>query len=143
MPEVVLGIDYGAQRTGIAVGNTASMTATPLTTVQAHNGKPNWSELEKIINEWRPKRVILGLPADDPTLGEHPMKDSIERFARQLEGRFHLPIETINEHFSSAEANERLIKMRQQGRKRKINKAEIDAQAAVIMIEQWMANQHD
>lgn len=132
--QTVIGFDYGEQRIGIATGQTISASATPLITLNAINQKPDWNKIEKIIEEWQPDALIVGLPLFlDGSASDMTKKAS--RFARQLEGRFHLPVHLINESLTSFEAEQHLTKKNQH------NKQEIDKIAAAIIVQSWLEQQ--
>ena len=87
MIQTVLGFDFGERRIGIATGQTITSNATPLTTLKAINQKPDWQSIEKIIAEWKPDALIVGIPTYlDGSQSEMTLK--AEKFCRQLEGRF-------------------------------------------------------
>lgn len=130
----VLGFDFGEHRIGIAVGQTITGSATPLTTLAAVRQKPDWQQIEKLIAEWQPDLLIVGIPYYlDGSASE--MTSKAERFCRQLEGRFHIPVKTVNETLTSFEAEQQLQK------KMKIsqhNKQEIDKMSAAIIVQSWL-----
>lgn len=131
MTNTVLGFDFGEKRIGVATGQTITGSATPLTTLHSKNQKPDWESIEKLISEWSPDALIVGLPFYlDGTSSE--MTQKAERFSRQLEGRFHLPVHLINESLSSFEAEQHLSKKTQH------NKEEIDKIAAAIIVQSWL-----
>ncbi len=134
MIQSVLGFDYGERRIGIATGQTITASATPLTTLKCINQKPDWVAIEKLITQWQPDALIVGLPLYlDGNSSD--MTTKAERFARQLEGRFHLPVFTINESLTSFEAEQQL----QQHKKiDQHNKEEIDKMAAAIIVQNWL-----
>lgn len=133
----LLAFDFGLARTGIAIGNTLTNIATPLCVLKSHDEKPDWEGISKLIKEWQPKRLIVGIPSYlDGSKSE--MTQRTERFCRQLTGRYALPVETVNEQLSSLEAKQRLKQTRQKGRKKKITKGEIDKLAAAIILESWI-----
>jgi putative holliday junction resolvase len=139
----VLGFDYGERRIGVAVGQRITGTATPLTTLTSKNQKPDWDAIEQLIEEWQPEALVVGMPyhldGNETLLGER-----IRKFCRQLEGRFRLPVHQIDERLSSAEAERYLKHQRQLGRKKRINKNEIDQLAAAIQLESWLSGEaHD
>jgi putative Holliday junction resolvase len=144
MPESgrVLGFDFGEKRIGIAVGQRITGTATPLTTLSSKD-KPDWNSIEALIKEWQPDTLVVGMPFNmDGSRSE--IAEKIDRFCRQLEGRYHLPVAQIDERLSSAEAEHKLKLQRQQGRRKKIDKLEIDRLAAAIQLESWLAGEtHD
>jgi len=132
----IIAFDFGKQRTGVAIGNSFTEIATPHCTLNSHNNKPNWEKITLLLQEWRPTQLVVGVPYYlDGTSSE--MTQAALRFSRQLEGRYNLPVDTINEQLSSREAESRLKQARQQGRKKKINKGEIDQLAAAIILENW------
>jgi putative holliday junction resolvase len=122
MPErgTVLAFDFGLKRIGVAVGEAELGTAHPLPIVH------NLDEIRKLVHEWKPSQLVVGLPVRDE--GEHPLARRVERFARQLEGRFRLPVARVDERFTSVEAESKL-----RGMKRK----EIDSVAAQLILEQY------
>lgn len=131
----VLGFDYGQRRIGIAVGQTITGSATPLTTLNAINHKPDWQSIERLIQEWRPDALIVGVPVYfDGTASE--MTRRAERFSRQLEGRFGIKVYCVNETLSSIEA-ESILK-RQQKKPGRHHKHEVDKISAALIIETWL-----
>jgi putative Holliday junction resolvase len=133
----VLGFDYGKARIGVAVANTLTGIATPQSTVTARDGAPDWDAVSRCLKEWQPARLVVGMPRKlDGT--DSAMQEPILRFIRQLEGRYHLPVDVVSEQLSSREAEQRLKSARQAGRKRKVRKEEIDQVAAAIILESWM-----
>jgi putative Holliday junction resolvase len=124
MPEraarTVLAFDFGLKRIGVAVGEPELRTAHPLPAVAG------LAQIEKLVAQWKPARLVVGLPVAER--GEHPFARRVERFARQLEGRFRLPVARVDERFSSVEAESRL-----RGAKRK----PIDSVAAQLLLEQY------
>ncbi|TXH69083.1 MAG: Holliday junction resolvase RuvX [Thiothrix sp.] len=133
----ILGFDFGLQRTGVAVGNTLTGLATPQTVLYSQNNQPDWAGIERLIQLWRPKLLVVGMPRKlDGT--DSSMQETILKFCRELEKRTKLPVQTANEQLSSREAEQVLKTARQAGRKRKIRKEEIDQLAAAIILENWM-----
>jgi len=128
----VLGFDYGEQRIGIATGQAITRSANPVTTLNSINSKPDWAEIEKLIKQWQPDALIVGLPFFlDGSRSD--MTKRAEKFSRQLEGRFNLPVFTHNEALSSFEAEQFL-----QGKKKQHNKQDIDKIAAAIIVQSWL-----
>ena len=99
----VMGFDFGTKKIGVAVGQAITGTATPLAILKARDGIPNWQQVEKIIKEWEPALLVVGLPLNmDGTPSE--MSRLSEKFASKLHGRYHIPSETVDERLSSFEA---------------------------------------
>ena len=87
----VLGFDYGVRKIGVAVGQTVTRTATPLQTLPTRDHRPDWAAITRLIAEWQPEALVVGLPFEmDDT--EAPVAARARRFARQLEGRYRLPV---------------------------------------------------
>jgi putative Holliday junction resolvase len=122
MPEkgTVLAFDFGLKRIGVAVGEPELRSAHPLPAVS------EFPEIEKLIEEWKPTRLVVGLPVREG--GEHPLAKHVQKFARRLEGRFHLPVARVDERFTSVEAESRLRGVK--------NKA-VDSVAAQLILEQY------
>ncbi len=136
----VMGFDFGLRRIGIALGITATGTASPLTTISYQTPDTLWRELDQLLTEWQPQHLIIGMPnlhSGEKTVLEKP----IRQFAQSLEERYQLETEFIDESFSSRDAETRLKRMRQAGRHKRIDKTEIDRQAAALLVEQWL-DQH-
>ncbi|MES9843887.1 MAG: Holliday junction resolvase RuvX [Candidatus Sedimenticola sp. PURPLELP] len=127
----LLGFDYGPSKIGVAVGQTLTASATPLSTLRAVQDKPDWEGIGRLIEEWTPEALVVGLPFNmDDTEAE--IAPRARRFARQLEGRYHLPVYLADERLTSLEAK------RQLGRKpKKIE--ELDAIAAKLILETWLS----
>ena len=87
----VLAFDFGTRRIGVAIGNTLTRVAHPLTTIDARDTDARWASLHALLDEWRPQRLVVGVPVHvDGT--EHAMTARARDFARQLERRFALPV---------------------------------------------------
>lgn len=129
-----LCFDYGLKNIGVALGNTLTKEARPLTVIAAVNGKPHWEELEALVNEWRPTAIIVGHPIGDNG-GATELSTKAEKFARQVEGR--LGQETIlhDERFSSKEAK---LRAKESGHKGDFIRQPIDDLAAAIILESWL-----
>ncbi len=129
----LLAFDPGRRRIGVAVGETVTGSARPLVTLQARDGRPDWEEVRRLIEEWRPEALVIGLPRHaDGTAST--TTDMAERLARRLEGRFGLPVHTVDERLSTAEARDRLGP----ARVRKDPPA-LDREAAAIILETFFA----
>jgi len=128
----VLGFDYGTRRIGIAVGQTFTRSANPLTTITATDGRPDWNRLKALIDEWNPCALVVGLPYNmDDT--ETEIAPRVRRFARQLEGRFRLPVHLIDERLTSIEAE----RMLGPGHERD---GRIASLAAALIVETWFSD---
>lgn len=129
-----LGFDFGYKRIGVAVGQQITCRAQPLLTLEAKLGVPNWDEVQKIIKEWRPQALIVGLPTciDD---SEQYTTEAARIFAGQLAQRFDLAVHLVDERLSTVEARAQLFA---RGGYRKIKQSQVDSFAACIILEQWL-----
>ncbi len=101
MVDIVLGFDFGIKRIGIAMGNTLTGQAQPLRVIAAIDNATRFKIIGELIAEWRPARLVVGEPRH-PDGAEHDMTLRSRRFANQLHGRFNLPVELVDERYSSA-----------------------------------------
>ena len=134
---VVIAFDFGLKRTGVAVGNTLTGSATPECTLQSKDEKPDWEAITKLFQEWLPKKIVVGMPTELDG-SESPLTKAVQRFCNQIQGRYNIDVELENEQFTSIEAARRLKQLRQSGRKKKVSKEEVDKIAAAIILENWM-----
>lgn len=101
MVDIVLGFDFGVKRIGIAMGNTLTGQAQPLRVIAAIDNATRFKIIGELIEQWRPARLVVGEPRH-PDGAEHDMTLRSRRFANQLHGRFNLPVELVDERYSSA-----------------------------------------
>jgi putative Holliday junction resolvase len=103
----VLAFDFGTRRIGVAVGNVMLGVARPLPTIAHEANATRFAAVAALIEEWQPDVLVVGLPVhDDGT--PHEMTDARERFARQLEGRFGLPVARVDERYTTEGAESAL-----------------------------------
>ena len=131
---VLLAFDFGEKRIGVATGNTLTGAAQPLGTVAETTTDGRFARIGALIREWQPARLVVGRPLH-PDGAAHEVTARAERFARQLEGRFGLPVSLVDERYSSAQA-----RLRTQGRAARGRAAQgDDAMAAAIILEQYLS----
>lgn len=102
-PQTLLAFDFGQRRTGVAVGNTLLGTARALTTVRADGADARFAAIAALIAQWQPDALVVGVPFH-PDGAEHDNTRQARRFARQLHGRFRLPVHEVDERYSTTEA---------------------------------------
>lgn len=138
----VLGFDVGARRIGIAVGSAFGHGARALAVVDVHANGPDWAMIDRLRKEWRPDGIIVG---DPMTLegGDQPIRQRAHAFARELHARYRLPVVLVDERSSSIEAAQRFASDRAEGRKRRRDADALDAVAAAVIIERWLASPDD
>ena len=104
--ETILAFDFGLRRIGVAVGQTITGSASPLRVVVNSDRGPDFDSITALIDEWRPARLVVGLPLHaDGSPGE--MQSHVENFVREL-WRYQLPIDTVDERYTSLEAEDLL-----------------------------------
>ena len=135
-PQLILAFDYGTRRIGVASGDTLTRTARALTTLQCHGAVP-WPAIAKLIDEYRPARVVVGLPYNmDGTPTQ--LTRASRAFGAELNTRYRRPVALVDERLSSREAEAQLREARASGMKRRrTTHADVDMIAARILLEQW------
>ena len=130
MPEAkkdltVMAFDYGTRRIGVAIGNTVTKAGQPLQIVAENGGDARFRLIEALIQEWQPDQLVVGLPCH-PDGAPHEMTVKAKRFGNQLYGRFHLPVDWVDERYSSVvlEGNPDM-------------RDNLDAQSAALILKQY------
>jgi putative Holliday junction resolvase len=129
----VLAFDFGTRRIGVAVGNTITRAAQPLTTIEGERNDVRFATIAELIAQWQPGALVVGLPTHADG-AEHAMTQRARRFARQLEGRFALPVTLVDERWTTQAAQSRLAEAGLGGRK---GKAVRDQVAAQLILQGW------
>jgi putative Holliday junction resolvase len=133
-PIKALGFDYGTQKIGVAYGQSLTGTASAVGILKAKDGIPDWTQIERLLEEWKPDVVVVGLPFNlDGSDSELLVRAT--KFGNRIHGRFGLPCFGIDERLSSIEA--RQIMLEDQSRTNK--KAAIDDIAAKLILENWFS----
>ena len=132
-----LAFDFGLRRIGVAVGQTATRTASPLAVVHHGKQEPDWAHLRRLVDEWQPVGLIVGLPlsADGDAT---PMSGRAKAFGETLGADTGLPVRWSDERLSSRAAEQRFAASRAAGSARRKDAAQIDAMAAAIILENWL-----
>ena len=132
-----MGFDFGAVRIGVAVGETVTGLAHPLTMIASEPVAQRFEQIGALLAEWQPHQIVVGLPTYLDGAA-HEMTQRCRRFGNQLHGRFNLPVAWVDERLSSLEAEQRLQQAGQSARQAKTN---VDAVAAQILLQQWLDQQ--
>ena len=126
MNDLAMAFDFGTTKIGVAVGQQITGTASPVAVVKARDGIPQWLAIDRLVEEWQPKVLVVGLPINmDGT--ESDMSKAATRFSRRLHGRYGIRIELMDERLSTFEAREFE------------NPDQLDAIAAKLILETWLA----
>ncbi len=133
--QIWMGLDFGTKRIGVAIGQTITRTANPITTlINNSQGEPDWPGLKKIVQEWKVQGIVLGIPYErDGSVGEIAKLALI--FFLQLQTNFpHLSIHQMDERYTSYAARSEL----KFDKKNKRVKSEIDKLSAKFILESWL-----
>ena len=121
--ETVFAFDFGVKRIGVAMGNTMIRQAQPVKVISAIDNTTRFADIAAPLDEWKPARLVVGLPMH-PDGAEHDMTARARKFANQLHGRFNLPVELVDERYSSAVISAKRGEV-------------IDDRAAAIILQQY------
>jgi putative Holliday junction resolvase len=139
LPETILAFDFGLRRIGVAVGQDVTASASPVGVVRNESDGVDHDRIGELIAEWRPTTLVVGLPLHaDGTQGD--ITAAARRFADEL-ARYAIPVETVDERYTSIEAERVLKKARQQGSRGRISREDVDAAAAVMIAERYLSRQ--
>jgi len=135
----VLGFDFGMKHIGVAVGQTTTRTATPLTSLKATQGIPNWDQIGQLIDTWGAKALVVGIPLNmDGT--EQPITAAAKKFSNRLQDRYQLPVYPVDERLTTVEAKQQLFEAKGY---RGLDKKSIDSYAAKLILESWLIDFSD
>jgi putative Holliday junction resolvase len=129
-----LAFDYGTQRIGVAFGQSVSGSAKAVCVIKAKDGIPDWHDIEKLLEEWRPDIAVVGLPYNMDGSESELLIRAI-KFSKRLNGRFGLPCYGMDERLSSKEAAQQVLNVSSGTKKI----AAIDDIAAQIILENWFS----
>ena len=132
----IMAFDFGEKRIGIATGETMLKTAHALMIIESESNDIRFAEIGKLIVEWKPSLLVVGLPAHMDGK-QHQLTHLSKKFAQRLEGRFDLPVIMMDERLSSAEAAHQLSHA---GVPTKLQKNMIDAVAAQVILQSYFDN---
>jgi putative Holliday junction resolvase len=121
--QLFVAFDFGALRVGVASGNRLTQTASPLPTIAAQ-GDARWAAVSAVLQAWRPDAVVVGVPFH-PDGAAHENTQRARKFARQLHGRFGLPVCGVDERYTTTEAHS-------------LGARDADAGSAVVILEQFL-----
>lgn len=133
MIKTLLSFDYGTKNIGVACGQTITRSANELPAIKAKDGVPDWAVVERLLNEWQPNLVLVGLPLNmDDSEGELCVR--ARKFANRLHGRFGVKVELLDERLSSFAAKGEVM---ERGGSRDYKHNPVDSIAARLILESW------
>ncbi|MEW6983069.1 Holliday junction resolvase RuvX [Colwelliaceae bacterium 6471] len=134
----IIGFDFGKKYIGVAVGQEITGSATPLGSIKANDGIPNWDNVQKYLTEWQPDLIVVGLPLNMDG-SEQPLTLAAKKFGNRIFGRFGIEVNFVDERLTTADAKEQLFA---QGGYRNLKKDNIDAYSARLIIESFFEQQY-
>jgi putative holliday junction resolvase len=148
MADIILGLDYSRRKIGVATGQTITATASALTTISNVAGQTNWNKLDEIINQWKPRCLVVGLPLTMDGK-EQQTTTAAREFGQQLQQHYSIQVHFMDERLSSKEAsvilgydgNTSPRRHNKPGRKVKKNNrngSDIDSMAAQLILQSWL-----
>ena len=140
-PTTILAFDFGLRRIGVAVGQSITGSASPLGVVANRESGIDHDAIAALIREWRPARLVVGMPAHADG-SESEIGKPVLAFIDELK-RFELPVETVDERYTSVEAERILKQARAAGTRGRLSKEDIDSAAAVFIAERYLAGLPD
>jgi len=136
-PRTILAFDFGLRRIGVAVGQDVTGSASPLGVVANRSTGMDTAKIDALLAEWRPTQLVVGMPAHADG-SPSDIQDQVDGFIQELR-TYGLPVDTVDERYTSVEAERVLKSARQAGTRGRISKDEIDSAAAVFIAERYLA----
>lgn len=136
-PKTILSFDFGLRRIGVAVGQDITGSASPLGVVANRNDGVDHDRISALIREWQPTQLIVGMPFHSDG-SSSDMQVPVKAFIAEL-ARYDLPIDEVDERYTSVEAERMLKEARVAGTRGRISKEMIDSAAAVVIAERYLA----
>ena len=141
--EVYIAFDYGLKKTGVAIAQSITKTASPLLSLKMINGEPDWEDIDSIFENFKPNCAIFGMPIQQIN-ESNSLNERINSFSSKIEKRYQISIGFINEHLTSKIAKDKMKEQRQEGiLLRQIKKGQIDSMAATIILQEWMNREEE
>lgn len=133
MEGTLIGFDFGSRRIGVAVGETSTRIASPLTAIEGEANDARFEQIGRIVDEWHPRGFVVGRPRHGDG-SEHAVAKLAEKFARRLEARYGVPVAFVDETLTSAEAESSLKALRTRAGR----KSDVDALAATLILQSFL-----
>lgn len=135
--QTVLAFDYGLRQMGVATGQTLTNSAQGLCILKANDGVPNWDQISKLLEEWKPDLVLVGLPLNMDA-SESELSRLARKFARRLQGRFNVNVLMVDERLTSQDAKTLVRNENNEGKSGRMDVTKIDHLAAALILQSWL-----
>ena len=137
--KILMAFDFGKKRIGMAIGQTVTQSARPLTTLSAKDGTPDWQTLDALMKKWRPDACVVGIPLNmDGT--EQPLTHIARAFANALKDQYNLPVYEMDERLTTKDARERLFA---EGGYKALQEGQVDQVAAQLILQNWFGEHNN
>ena len=133
----VLGFDFGMKSIGVAIAQSVTGTAAPLSAIKAVNGIPDWQIIVDLHQQWQPDSIVVGAPLNMDGSVQHTTF-AARKFANRLQQKLKQQVFTFEERLTTVEAKARLFEL---GGYKKLEKGKIDSVSACLIIEHWLEQQ--
>lgn len=133
----IIAFDFGSKSIGTAIGQELMGSARALATFKAQAGSPDWRKIAKLLQEWQPDLLVVGLPLNMDG-SEQLVTEQARKFANRLHGRFGVQIALHDERLSTVEARANLFDF---GGFRALDKSSVDSASAVVILKSWFRRQ--
>ena len=134
MPSRVVAVDLGTRRIGVAVTDGLGMTAQPHATIARHGGQRDLDAIAQVVARFQAELVVVGLPlGPEGEVGRAAR--SVQAFVERLRAVLTVPIELVDESFTTVEAEEVLLRADlSRARRRQV----VDRVAAAVILRRWL-----
>lgn len=137
-PRTIIAFDFGLRRIGVAVGQDVTGSASPVGVVTNRDAGVDHERISALLAEWQPTQLVVGMPAHADG-SPSAVQEHVEAFIEELEV-YGLPIDTIDERYTSVEAERALKEARKAGTRGRISKEQVDSAAAVFIAERYLSS---
>ncbi|XOV79005.1 MAG: Holliday junction resolvase RuvX [Aestuariibacter sp.] len=134
----LLGFDFGKKSIGVAVMQTVTGTAAPLSALKARDGIPDWDNVAALVKEWQPELMIVGLPLNMDG-SKQEVTFAAQKFANRLQHKYRIKVDTCDERLTTVDAKAKLFEL---GGFKKLEKGKIDSVSACLILESWLERQY-
>ncbi|PPI86465.1 Holliday junction resolvase RuvX [Candidatus Pantoea edessiphila] len=132
--QIILGFDFGIKNIGIAIGQLITGTTSPICSLKSKEGIPDWTKIGKIIKEWQPSAIVVGLPLNMDGTEQH-ITNCAKKFADYLNDKYSINVYMQDERLSTIEARSELFRC---GGYSALIKKSIDSNSAAIILQDWI-----
>lgn len=134
-PQIIMGLDFGLKRIGVAIGQTVTKTATPIGILTVKNKTPPWDQIKALIQTWKVEALVVGIPYNMDG-SEQLLTQITYQFIQELKTRFELPTYIEDERLTTVEAKRYYYTLNHKQKKKSV-----DDIAAAVILKEWLNQQ--